>query len=78
MKARSHSNHGKHAVVSNSAHVSKDSRLSEKLKLFPIAIKMKKSELSDEFIVSAVQVALEFEGVADLMNLWAAEDNGKE
>ena len=78
MKARSHSNHGKHAVVSNSAHVSKDSPLSEKLKLFPIAIKMKKSELSDEFIVSAVQVALEFEGVADLMNLWAAEDNGKE
>lgn len=78
MKAQPHSNHERHAVVSNNTHVSKDSPSSEQLKLFYIAINMKKSELSDEFIVSAVQVALEFEGVADLMNLWAAEDDGKE
>jgi DNA-binding phage protein len=51
---------------------------SEQVKLFYIAIKMKKAGLVDSFIVNAVQTALEFEGVADLMNLWADEKDSKE
>lgn len=50
----------------------------EQIKLFVIAIQMKKASLSDSFIVSAVRTALEFEGVADLMNLWAQEKEQKE
>ena len=79
MKARSQKNHGTHSLLNNNSCVlNKNSPSSEQLKLFYIAIKMKKAELSDEFIVSAVQTALEFEGVADLMNLWADEKDGKE
>jgi hypothetical protein len=49
----------------------------EKVKLFAIAVKMKKAELADSFIVDAVRTALEFEGVADLMNLWVDEEDKK-
>ncbi len=38
----------------------------EEFELFKIAIEMKKSGLSDVFIVAAVKTALSFEGVADL------------
>jgi len=51
---------------------------SEQVKLFEIAIKMKKSGLSDNFITNSVQTALKFEGVADLMNLWLDENDKKE
>lgn len=48
------------------------------VKLFAIAVKMKKAELADAFIVNAVRTALEFEGVADLMTLWANEKDSEE
>jgi DNA-binding phage protein len=57
---------------------SKFSLSSEHIKLFEIAIKMKKSYLSDSFIDDAVQAALKFEGVADLMHLWVDEKNSVE
>ncbi len=50
----------------------------EQMKLFQIAIQMKKAGLTDLFIINSVQTALEFEGVADLMNLWAEEHSKKE
>ena len=46
--------------------------------LFDIAAKMKKFGLNDSFIVNTVKTALEFAGVADLMNLWANEKNDEE
>jgi len=49
----------------------------EKVKLFAIAVKMKKTGLADSFIVDAVRTALEFEGVADLMNIWMDEEDKK-
>ncbi len=39
---------------------------------------MKKLKLTDTFIVDAVQTALQFEGVADLMYLWADEKDHDE
>lgn len=48
---------------------------SERVKLFEIAIRMKKSGLSDVFIDNTVSTALEFEGVSDLMHLWDNETN---
>lgn len=51
---------------------------SERVKLFEIAIRMKKSGLSDIFIDNTVSTALEFEGVADLMNLWDNEKNAED
>lgn len=54
-----------------------DSIHSNQIKLFYIAVKMKKAGLADSFIVGAVKTALEFEGVADLMNLWMDEADKK-
>lgn len=51
---------------------------SAQMKLFAIAVKMKKIGLADFFIVNAVRAALEFEGVSDLMHLWAEEKDKKE
>lgn len=64
----------KKTFMDESAH----SPSSEQMKLFNIAIKMKKSGLADAFIVDAVKTALEFEGVADLMYLWINEKDKKE
>lgn len=79
MTAQTQKKHdGNRATSKNitSSHASSSS--SEKIKLFAIAIKRKKADLDDSFIVNAVQTALEFEGVADLMNLWSEEENSKE
>lgn len=51
---------------------------SAQIELFVIAVKMKKSGLSDSFIVSAVQIALNLEGAADLMHLWMSEKDTAE
>jgi DNA-binding phage protein len=51
---------------------------SPQMKLFHIAIQMKKTGLSDTFIVNAVRTALEFEDVADLMTLWINEQEKAE
>lgn len=62
----------------DSAHPNNLFSSSEQVKLFEIAIKMKKSGLADSFIVDAVRTALEFEGVSDLMHLWVNEKDHKE
>lgn len=46
---------------------------SAQVELFAVAVKMKKSGLSDSFIVGAVRTALSLEGAADLMHLWMNE-----
>ncbi|MBV9575722.1 MAG: helix-turn-helix transcriptional regulator [Gammaproteobacteria bacterium] len=56
----------------------KYSTSSDQMKLFDIAIKMRRSGLSEDFIVNAVKTALKFEGVADLMHLWLDEKDSKE
>jgi len=48
------------------------------LELYDIAIQMKKAGLSSNFITAAVKVALEFEGVYDLMKMWEEETELKE
>ncbi|MBS0351066.1 MAG: helix-turn-helix domain-containing protein [Proteobacteria bacterium] len=50
----------------------------KEFELFKIAIEMKKSGLSDVFIVASVKTALSFEGVADLINLWKKAEGQKE
>lgn len=55
----------------------KNQSLSCQMRLFSIALKMEAAGLSDFFIVNAVKTALEFEGVADLMELWMEEDDEK-
>lgn len=78
MTARAH----KHSFTTSHNNLSADnhgeSYSHEQMKLFNIAMQMKKSGLSDSFIVSAVRTALEFEGVAGLMNLWIEEHDKKE
>lgn len=48
------------------------------VKLFQLVKQMKEAKLSDEFIASAIRTALEYEGVADLIVLWAKETDPKE
>lgn len=79
MKAQRNNTHHKRNTVqvnTSSAH-SVASLSAEQVKLFAIAVKMKKTGLADSFIVEAVRTALEFEGVADLMNLWMDEEDKK-
>lgn len=71
-------NHKRNVVqVKNSSLHGAHSPVAEQVKLFAIAVKMKKADLADSFIVDAVRTALEFEGVADLMNLWMDETDKK-
>ena len=51
---------------------------SDKAKLIAIATKMLKAGLRDSFVVNALTTAFSYEGVADLMHLWANEDDSKE
>lgn len=53
-------------------------KLIDQMHLFQIAIQMKRVKLSNTFIVNAVRVALEFEGVLDLMKLWEKEKESHE
>ena len=48
------------------------------MSLFKIAIEMRNQNLPEEFIIEAVQTGLEFEGVADLIKMWAEEDSSQE
>lgn len=50
----------------------------DKLILCAIAEKMLSQNLSEEFVANAIQVGMEFEGVADLIMLWDEEDDIKE
>lgn len=51
---------------------------SKEVKLFKIATQMEKEKLPSIFIVNAIKTALEFEGVADLLKLWAEEKDQNE
>lgn len=70
----------KHKLANENSFSSKstNSNSSKQIELFSIAVQMKKAGLPESFIVSAVQVALEFEGVSDLMHLWGKEKDKKE
>jgi len=48
------------------------------LNLFNIASKMRTSGLPSDFISVAIRTALDYEGVADLIFLWADEDDKEE
>ena len=48
------------------------------MELFEIATQMKTAKLTSNFVSQAVQTAIEFEGVYDLMKIWAAETDPKE
>lgn len=48
------------------------------MRLFRIAGQMQKSGLPDEFIATATRLALEYEGIADLFELWADETEQEE
>ena len=50
----------------------------KQMKLFKVAIQMEKEKLPSIFIISAIKTALQFEGVADLLNLWFEEDEENE
>lgn len=50
----------------------------QKVKLYEIATQMKKSGLPDKFIANAVELGLQYEGVFDLFELFASEENSDE
>jgi len=50
----------------------------EQVNLFEIAHQMNKARLPEAFIVSAINAAAKFEGIADLVNMWATETNTNE
>lgn len=50
----------------------------QQVELYDIAHELKQAGLPEKFIVEAVRTASEFEGVADLLNLWREESNIQE
>jgi hypothetical protein len=50
----------------------------QKMKLYEIATLMKKTGLPDEFIANSVEIGLYYEGVYDLFELWAEEEDQEE
>ena len=74
MTAQMQTKHSAHKVTSKKLSIIS----SGQVKLFAIAVKMKKTGLADSFIVNAVKTALHLEGVADLMHLWMDEKDKKE
>ncbi len=50
----------------------------QKVRLYEIASLMKKEGLADSFIADAVEIGLYYEGVYDLFELWAEEDDLEE
>src|SRR5476649_2252945 len=51
---------------------------SHEMKLFEIALRMKKKGLSDEFVIMAIKTALYYEGIAELVELWDQETDVSE
>lgn len=80
MSAQRQKNHDDYSISQGNCTLTDNScaSSSEQVKLFHIATKMQEAELSNSFIVNAVQAAFEFEGIADLMNLWVTEKDSKE
>lgn len=81
MSAQRNNNHNRRCIPQSKINATTSHNVSslssEQVKLFAIADKMKNCGLADSFIVNAVRTALDFEGVADLMNLWADERDEK-
>jgi DNA-binding phage protein len=50
----------------------------QKVRLYEIATMMKQSGLEDKFIANAVEIGLYYEGVYDLFELWAEEEDQNE
>lgn len=50
----------------------------QKVRVYQIAALMKQAGLSDTFIAGVVDMAAEYEGTYDLMELWASEENSQE
>ncbi len=48
------------------------------MKLYQIANQMRSAKLPDEFIAAAIRYALAYEGIADLVFMWATEEDPKE
>lgn len=48
------------------------------MELDTVGHQMHRAGLSDEFISAAVQTALQFEGVYDLMKMWSEENDDEE
>ncbi len=65
----------RHQVISHGKTFINDSK---KVNLYKIGAQMKENKLPNIFIVGAIETALEFEGVADLLTLWSEEDEKNE
>lgn len=65
-----------HAVRMNIAITNGQEK--KEMYLFQIATEMKRTGLSDHFIVSSVRAALASEGIFDLMEMWKTEKNKNE
>jgi DNA-binding phage protein len=80
MTAQTVKKQGGRKISQGSSCIGKEqhTELAKQMKLFSIATKMKKSGLSESFIVNAVRTALEIDGVADLMSFWADEKDKNE
>ena len=50
----------------------------QQVKLFEVAGRMQQAGLSDEFIAKATRLGLEYEGIADLIELWDRESDQSE
>ena len=50
----------------------------QKIRLYEVATMMKHSGLEDKFIANAVEIGLYYEGVFDLFDLWADEEDQTE
>ncbi|MCK5072899.1 MAG: helix-turn-helix transcriptional regulator [Bacteriovoracaceae bacterium] len=51
---------------------------SQKIRVYAIATEMSNAGLSASFVAGAVELALIYEGVYDLMELWSEEDDANE
>lgn len=75
---RAHHAHQTPSRMTNADVVPLNENVKKQMHLYQIAIKMKKSALSEQFIVDAVRIASGSEGVFNLMQFWEDEKDKKE
>lgn len=79
MKAHRHQHtHAKQSCMHETNVIPLNENAKKQMQLFQIAVKMQRASLSDKFIVEAVRLASESEGVFNLMQFWVEEKNKKE
>ena len=66
-----------HKIIVNNNHAY-GIEYANKLALLKIAIQMDKEKLPTDFVIHVIRAGLEFEGIADLMRLWANEEDEQE